>query len=208
MKIDFRLYCISPGNAGAVPLEDTIIRAAKAGAKAFQLREKHLPDDEFRALAIKIAALLKPFSAFLFLNNFLNSREMIAEELGLHVHLPEQNIHEIEGIRRARGESVLIGASTHSLESAKAAERAGADLILFGPVFETESKKKFGSPQGVERLKTVCGEVKLPVFAIGGITPERAKECRSVGAHGVACISAVMEAPDVGLAVQQFGAVL
>lgn len=204
MKIDFRLYCISPGNAGAVPLEDTIVHAAQAGAKAFQLREKHLPDDEFRALAIKIAALLKPFGAFLFLNTF----ETIAEELGLHVHLPEQSIYRIESIRNRRGGNVLIGASTHSLESAKAAERAGADLILFGPVFETESKKKFGSPQGVERLKTVCGEVKLPVFAIGGITPERAKECRSVGAHGVACISAVMEAPDVGLAVQQFGAVL
>jgi len=202
MKIDFRLYCISGGSAGKKPLEETILRAAKAGVKAFQIREKTISDAELRALATDIISLVKPFNISL----FINSREKVAEELGVHVHLPEQDIYKIEAIRRARGGNVLIGASAHSLATARAAQGAGVDLILFGPVFETESKKQFGPPQGVDALKKICSTVTIPVFAIGGITPENAGECLAAGAHGVACISAVMNADDPKAAVQQFAA--
>jgi thiamine-phosphate pyrophosphorylase len=56
----------------------------------------------------------------------------------------------------------------------------------------------------VGALKNVCSEITIPVFAIGGITPENAKGCVVAGAHGVACISAIMNANNIASAVQEF----
>jgi len=84
----------------------------------------------------------------------------------------------------------LIGVSTHSREEAQAARDGGADFVLFGPVFETESKRAFGPPQGLEKLRDVARALgEFPVLAIGGITLENIPACLSAGARGVAGIS-------------------
>jgi thiamine-phosphate pyrophosphorylase len=82
----------------------------------------------------------------------------------------------------------LIGYSCHSLESARAAERGGADYIFFGPVFATPSKSAFGAPQGIERLREVCASVAIPVLAIGGVNLENTRDCITAGAAGFAAI--------------------
>ena len=91
----------------------------------------------------------------------------------------------MEWRRSARISDFLIGVSCHSLESASAAARGGADYIFFGPVFATPSKAAFGAPQGVERLREVCASVEIPVLAIGGLTREKAGECIAAGAAGI-----------------------
>src|SRR5262249_3685996 len=92
-------------------------------------------------------------------------------------------------VRRLCAGEFLIGASTHSLAEAKAAREGGADFVLFGPVFETESKKGFGPPQGLTKLKEVSSELgTFPVLAIGGVTVENSIQCFRAGASGVAAI--------------------
>ena len=92
-------------------------------------------------------------------------------------------------VRRATSDSFVIGASTHSLPEVEAAKAGGADFILFGPVFETESKRGFGPPQGVGKLGEVVKAVRpLPVIAIGGIALENVAQCLEHGAAGVAAI--------------------
>jgi thiamine-phosphate pyrophosphorylase len=92
-------------------------------------------------------------------------------------------------VRKSFGPDFLIGVSTHSVAEARKAREQGADFVVFGPVFETESKKAFGEPQGIEKLRVVAAEVApLPVLAIGGITLENAGECLHVGASGIAAI--------------------
>ena len=87
-------------------------------------------------------------------------------------------------------EDFLIGVSTHSTEAALNARAQGADFIVFGPVFETESKRAFGEPQGLEKLREVTNALKgFPVLAIGGINLENVGECFQAGASGVAAIS-------------------
>jgi len=90
-----------------------------------------------------------------------------------------------------------VGASCHSLDAAQQAERDGADYIFFGPVFDTPAKRKFGPPQGIERLKEVCHGVQIPVLAIGGVTIENARECLQAGAAGLASIRLFQNAQDL-----------
>ena len=61
-------------------------------------------------------------------------------------------------------------------KQALAAAEAGADWIIFGPVYDTPSKRGYGAPQGLEALERVAHAVSVPVIAIGGITPDRVAE--------------------------------
>ncbi|MFN3393103.1 MAG: thiamine phosphate synthase, partial [Candidatus Thermochlorobacter sp.] len=83
----------------------------------------------------------------------------------------------------------------------KAAQEHGADFIIFGHIFETESKPAL-PPRGLAALKDVVQSVKIPVFAVGGITAANAKLCLEHGASGVAVISALATASDVVQRVQ------
>ena len=98
----------------------------------------------------------------------------------------------------------IVGASVHTLEESIEAESAGADWLTFGPVYDTPSKRAYGPPQGLASLERVARAVRIPVVAIGGITPERVREVRAAGAHGVAAISAILAADDPAGAVRRF----
>jgi thiamine-phosphate pyrophosphorylase len=88
------------------------------------------------------------------------------------------------------------------LEEVKRSE--GASFILFGPIYATPSKLSYGAPVGLQALEKVASFSKVPVFAIGGITPARVKDCLQAGAQGVAVISAVLSAPKISEAVKAF----
>jgi thiamine-phosphate pyrophosphorylase len=115
-----------------------------------------------------------------------------------HASLPVDDIRAIAG-RRLR-----IGASVHSLQDALDAELKGADWVTYGPVYETPSKRPYGPPQGLERLAEVARRVRIPVIAIGGITPPRVKEVREAGGRGVAAISSILAADSPADATRQF----
>ncbi len=110
----------------------------------------------------------------------------------------------VRDIRQVVGRSLYVGASVHSLEESLEAESEGADWLIFGPVYDTPSKRAYGSPQGLTALARVAKTVTIPVIAIGGITPERVAEVREAGAQGVAVISAILSAPSPGDAVRRF----
>jgi thiamine-phosphate diphosphorylase len=92
----------------------------------------------------------------------------------------------------------------HSLEDAVDAELKGADWVTFGPVYETPSKRPYGPPQGLERLAAVTRGLRIPVIAIGGITPERVREVRQAGARGIAVISGILAAASPADATGRF----
>jgi thiamine-phosphate pyrophosphorylase len=102
----------------------------------------------------------------------------------------------------------MLGASTHSIEEARDAEKRGADFVLFGPVYFTNSKAAFGPPQGLSALRKIVENITLPVYAIGGIKLENIGECMEIGVRGVSLISAVMGALDPKTASQMIKNVL
>ena len=126
----------------------------------------------------------------------INDRADVARSAGAAgVHLTAGSI-EASVIRRTFGDDFLIGVSTHSLEQARAARDAGADFAVFGPVFETASKRVYGEPLGLEKLEQVATTLtQFPVLALGGVTLDNAAGCFRAGAAGVAAIR-LMNDPD------------
>ena len=101
------------------------------------------------------------------------------------VNLPEREI-TVRDARMLLGQR-LIGRSVHSLQGALEAERAGADYVIFGPVWRSESHAD-SSAAGVGALSEVAHTLRIPVLAIGGVTEERIAECHAAGAAGYAAI--------------------
>ena len=176
------------GAPGADFLHDVIVRAAKSGASWIQIREKDLPSRALLELARFAVAETRAAGARVLVNDRLDVA-LAAKAAGVHLGENSVPMEAVSAWRREAGRAdFLTGVSCHSLASARAAERGGADYIFFGPVFATPSKAAFGAAQGVERLREVCAEVAIPVLAIGGINLENMRECMEAGAAGIAAI--------------------
>jgi thiamine-phosphate pyrophosphorylase len=176
---------------------EKIAQAANAGVDWIQLREKDLSGRALAEFAELAIARGGSSSAVL-----VNDRVDVACGVGASgVHLGEHSLPAGEARRfvsqRCTRENFLVGVSTHSLEGALQAEKAGADYAIFGPVYATPSKAGFGKPQGAQRLREVCHRVAIPVLAIGGITLENTKDCLAAGAAGIAAIRLFQDAANL-----------
>ncbi|RJQ52390.1 MAG: thiamine phosphate synthase [Nitrospiraceae bacterium] len=193
--IDFRLYLITDRKltADRYSLTASVEKALKGGVRAIQLREKDLGTRELLTLAHKMRKLTEKYNARL----FINDRFDIALAAGADGVQLTQNSIPADAVRRVVKDKLMIGVSTHSLKEAKEAEKARADFITLGPVYRTPSKLKYGKPVGIDILKTVCGKVNIPVFAIGGIKNNKIKEAKEAGAYGIAMISEIFGAEDI-----------
>ncbi|WP_274467131.1 MULTISPECIES: thiamine phosphate synthase [unclassified Paenibacillus] len=119
------------------------------------------------------------------------------------LHMPESS-PPFPAIRESCGGGwKRAGISVHSAEEAVKREREGADYVLFGHMYATNSKPGL-PPRGLEQLRELAAQVKIPVIAIGGITPERTREVLDAGASGIAVMSGIWEAADPVAAVNAY----
>jgi len=173
-------------------LTEVLEAAFRGGVRAVQVREKDLSGRELYELCDRVRGLAKTYGAKVLVNDRID----IALALDLDgVHLGVAGFPVAEA-RELLGPARMIGASTHSLAEAKAAEQAGADFITFGPVYATPSKARYGPPVGLKALQAAVSAAAVPVFALGGMGRANLHEARSAGAFGVAMISAVLAAED------------
>ena len=171
-----------------------------AGLPAVQVREKDLGAADLAFLCRRLLAATRDAGAML----VVNDRVDVALAVGAGGVQRTHTSLAVDDIRAVAGRRLRIGVSVHSLEDAVDAELKGADWVTYGPVYETPSKRPYGAPQGLERLATVARGLRIPVVAIGGITPERVKEVRQAGARGVAVISAILAADSPADATRRF----
>jgi len=160
--------------------------AVSAGIQLIQIREKRLASRVLLELTSRAVSITQGTATRV----LVNDRADIAAGAGADgVHLTTQSL-EAAVVRQAFGERLLIGSSTHSIEEARTARDAGADFIVFGPVFESPAKKKYGPPVGLQALSGVARELApFPVIALGGISIKNATQCLRAGASGIAGIS-------------------
>lgn len=171
--------------------------ALAAGIRFFQYRNKGGSRRAVYEAALRLASLAGSSGALFFVNDHADIAAAVDAD---GVHLGQDDL-PIEFARELLGKKKLIGISTHSREQAVAAEAGGADYIGFGPIFATTTKDA-GQVQGCAGITRIKQAVSVPVIAIGGISHETVRDVIKAGADGVAVISAILSAPDIGRAVK------
>jgi len=167
---------------------DVIAEAARAGCQLIQIREKDMSAKSLGAFTRAAIERARPHGARVLLNDRLDVA-MAAGADGVHLRASSIPAREVRAAAAQRGlGDFLIGVSTHSIAEARLAEEGGADFIVCGPVYDTPSKRAYGPPLGLERFAEICGAVKIPTLALGGVNLSNYREPLRRGAAGVAAI--------------------
>lgn len=181
------VYLITDQNDDLV---ERVFQALRGGISVLQYRAKGRTYDERLAEGTELKRLCAGFGTTFVVNDDLR----LAKELDAHgVHLGQDD-GDIADARALLGPDKIIGKSTHNLEEALRAEREGADYIGFGAMFPTVSKVVSHLP-GVEGITAIRSSIKVPIVAIGGITPGNACRVIDAGADALAVISSVLSSP-------------
>lgn len=166
--------------------------AIKGGADIVQLRDKEASARELVDIGRRLREMTKKARALF----IVNDRSDVAAECDADgVHLGQDDI-SIACARRILGEDRIIGKSTHSLEQALAACEEGADYISVGPVYKTPTKPDY-KEVGLELIKEVKWNIKIPFIAIGGIDSTNIREVLEAGATKIAVVRAVVAQDDI-----------
>jgi thiamine-phosphate pyrophosphorylase len=171
------------------------------GVDAIQLRDKQLSD---RELIERARSLRKIANRSLVIINDRPDIAAIVDADGVHLGQDDAAVKDVRGIV---GPRKLIGVSAHSIEQARAALLAGANYLGAGPTFPSKTKN-FDAFPGIPLLKQVAAEIRLPAFAIGGITVENADQVVAAGIGRIAVSAAVIEAADPAAAAKKLRSML
>lgn len=191
-----KVICVTNRHLAGANFLEQMRRVAGSGVQAVILREKDLSEPEYELLAGRVWEICEREQVPLILHTYANA----AERLGIfHIHLP---FHSFMGMSdKEKRVFEEIGVSVHTCEEAAAAWKGGAAYLTAGHIFPTDCKKGL-PPRGLEFLEEVCRSVEIPVYAIGGITPENGALCIRSGAKGVCLMSSLMWAQNPGKLVE------
>lgn len=187
------LYAVTDRSwVGRQTLYEQVEDALKGGVTIVQMREKHLPREEFLAEAIQLRELCHRYQVPLIINDNVEvALESGAD--GVHVGARDASVAEI---RRRVGADFIIGATAKTVEQAQAAQVAGADYLGVGAVFPSPTKTNAIRITG-EQFKEICASVSIPAVAIGGISLQNAVELQGGGMAGIAVVSAIFGAENI-----------
>jgi thiamine monophosphate synthase len=186
-----RLLVVADAASAPRPLPEIVAAAADHGARGFVLRARTLPPREQAGIEAALRAVLPPGCLLI-----------RAGGPGPAVHLSATEPYP--AIRPA-----LVGRSCHHAADVDQAVNEECDYIFVSPVFETASKPGYGPALGPDGLAELCRRalplrapvrgpgVGLPVYALGGVLPERVSTCLHAGAYGVAVMGPVLRDPTI-----------
>jgi thiamine-phosphate diphosphorylase len=173
-----------------------IERIAAAAPAAVLLRESDLSTEEYEALATRCLTVCRAHNVEMIVHTHIALARRL--KAGLHLRLADL---------RALGcapADLAIGTSVHSLAEALEAQSLGASRLIAGHVFATACKASTPG-RGVAFLEAVARAVSIPVYAIGGIAPERMADIRRTSAAGVCAMSSLMQGDDPGALIAALG---
>lgn len=197
-NVDCSVYLVTDGGNGNNFLS-IIEQAITGGATMVQLREKDLATGDFYYLAVQVKKITEANGIPLIINDRLDIALAVDAD-GLHVGREDL---PVAVARRLLGPDKILGATAATVADALAAEADGADYIGSGAVYATITKP--GKPVlPLLVLKQIKQAVRVPVVAIGGITPDNAVPVLQVGVDGMAVVSAIMATDNPLAAAKRF----
>ena len=186
-------------------LSDVVREALAAGAPTIQLRLKGAAARELLEAAHTLIPIVRSAGALLIVNDRLDVA-LAAGADGVHLGPDDPPVMDARAVAAdtlsAVADPFIVGYSADTTDGAARAEAEGADYLGVGAVYATANKSDAGEVIGLEGLRRVVKAVSIPVVAIGGITPERARAVAETGACGSAIIGAVMGSPEPAEAVR------
>jgi thiamine-phosphate pyrophosphorylase len=193
-----RLCVLVDGQESAARFERLVTELSEAGAGMIQLRDKRLDDRELVERGRLLVSLTRHQPLPLAI---INDRADVAAAVQADgVHLGQDDL-SVKDARSIVGPRTLIGVSTHNVPQAEAAVLDGANYLGAGPTFASRTKS-FGELAGLDYLREVTAEVRLPTFAIGGIDADNVGDVLATGISRVAVTAAVAEAREPGVVAQ------
>ena len=174
-------------------------RLIEAGVPWVSFRDHHADADRFLHDAEALAADLRRANPDVLLS--VHGRLMVARRLGAGLHVGQRGASLAEAV--GAGLDGPVGVSVHAPEAVRSAGDAGAAYVTLSPLFPTQTHPE-AIPLGIPALRRAVEGSTLPVLALGGLTPVRGRQVRLGGAHGVAVLSGLLDAPDPTAAVAAF----
>ena len=184
-----KIIAVTNRHLACRPYFEQIGRICRMHPRALILREKDLPEKEYLDLARDVLEICERYGVPMIPHYYPSAADLTGTG---RVHLPLWKLEALRaGAQDFRGEA---GCSVHSLEEAVRAEELGAVYLTAGHIFETDCKRRTAG-RGLAFLKEVCGAVKIPVYAIGGIQPdpEQIAAICACGAAGACIMSGMMK---------------
>lgn len=184
--------------------EDVARQLCDGGSDVIQLRAKDDSLDHIQRMAEAILPITQAAGVPLVVNDHYR----LALQLGAPVcHLGQEDffdagfklVDQLAGCPR----QIKVGLSTHAPDQAKRALAAGPDYIAIGPIFATPTKPGL-PPVTLDYVRWAAENVRLPWFAIGGITLDNLDDVLAAGARRICVVSAILNAPDIARACQEF----
>lgn len=174
--------------------QQTAEAALKGGCDwlIFRVTETHI--DSLQGLAYELRAMTRQRGALFSVRNDVGFAASVEAD---GVHYSEDRLKT--GLEPYR----LKGVSVHSVQSGQIAEESGTDYLLAGAMFETRSHPG-ASPQGVSLITALRESTRLPVYAIGGLTPQNTGQVMQAGAWGIAVISGIADSVSPQQTVEQY----
>jgi thiamine-phosphate pyrophosphorylase len=198
-----RLYVLVDGRSSLSEFRQLVEQLIQGGVDVLQLRDKTLPDRELLERARTLRAMTRGHNV-LFIMNDRADLAALAHADGVHVG--QQEI-AVKDARVVVGLQALVGVSTHDLEQARQAVVDGANYLGCGPTFPSATKE-FAEFPGLEFLRQVSREIRLPAFAIGGIGPDNIAQVCAAGFSRVAVNHSVVSAVDPAQTARRLKAAL
>ena len=197
---DFGLYFITDSSLSKKsPFEDAVA-AIKGGVKIAQYREKYKPAKQMVEEAQQIRDVCKKNNVLFIVNDRIDIAIAVDAD---GVHLGQDDV-PYEEARKIVGYEKIIGLSANSVEMALKNQELGADYTSIGPIYPTKTKKDSKAPIGLEPIKQLKAQLKIPFVAIGGIKDSNIEEVLKAGARNIAMISAVITKENVESTVRGY----
>lgn len=180
---------------------DWIEKLIPLGVKLVQLRMKNTPDEVLRRHIQRSKLVCKQFHCQLIINDYW---KIAIDEKCDFVHLGQEDLADAN-VNEIRKAGLKLGISTHDTSELNKALAAKPDYVALGPIYQTILKKMKWQPQGLDKLahwKKLIGD--LPLVAIGGLNPERAKAVLNAGADSAAVVTDIIMSENPEQRVKQW----
>ncbi|MEX1176873.1 MAG: thiamine phosphate synthase [Nitriliruptor sp.] len=193
-----RLHVLTSADQRADDLR-TVEAVLDAGAPAIQIRVKERTDREHLEVARAIVARCRRAGALSIVNDRVDLA-LAADADAVHLGLTDL---PIATARELAGDRLVIGGTARDPETARRLVAEGADYLGVGPTYATVTKVGLPDPIGPSTVAAIVEAVDVPIIAISGITAARVPEVLATGAHGIAIVGAIVDAPDPGAATRE-----